>query len=873
MKVYNFKEILKQPHILQLLKQRYFMPIPEEIYEEYGGSEFEGEFVESWYLLAHRVALKMASALFVDELRNKRSEAITDEKLYEEFLETYEEFFDNIYELKYLPSSPMMFNALKGFPDKEIVYKDVRELKIQDVKDIANYVNNKAGYGSCYSMGLVEDSLEGIFQQSLYEQAVVFKGAGGFGVNFSNLRSKDAPVRTIEGNSSGACSFVDYFDLSTKIIALKSKHKRGANMFLLSSEHPEIYDFVNAKRDFNKWTKGNISVWTSHEFMNNLKNKRKHILRDPAFKEIQQEIDPANLWSVVVKNAVETAEPAFIFEGNIEDRNMFKGIEKINSVNPCAEYVNIDKTVCTLGSVNIYAFVEKDGSFDYKGFEKATYSLAKFLSYSIYANEYPLDILTTKSRAYNPIGLGFMGYATALTYYGFKYGEKKANTFLKSLTETQLDSCIRMSQNLAEIYRPFDRWEQTETAKTGKWYNTDKTINKPLFNSRLMAIAPTGSISFIAGVSSGIEPVFFWNTERRINPDMKNEYKVNVEDLGLKDYYQKIEMEIPMQEIDGKEFVDSTKLPSHCVTTQQLDLFSHLAPLKIVSDIIDMSISKTFNIKGHYTKQEWEEAIKVLSNAYDFNYEEFPKLDFDFGDNYVYQIVSDFYYLTWLLGIRGTSIYVDGSRIPILTDASKKEEVLEDEFSNFTNNITNFIKKNEEKVKSNRQKIFYKLAEDLSFEENGEIKKIVVEISIDENREPFELFLIPKNKSFEKSEMLNITGRLFSFLLRNNVPIDIPLKQMRKVKNSKNEKSFLFNIIADTIEKLIHIAKEQNTFQKAKEISLKEEDVVATAKGYLIHKKTNKKICPDCFRDGKEGNIVMKDGCVECVECGWTACN
>lgn len=856
-------KVLNMPHIEQLLKERYYFKISKKIYENYGGLKLnDKEYCENWDLLCRRVARKIASGFLYF---NAEIETV---KFW------YNKFYNNMYNLLFLPSSPFLFNALRGVNiDEEIIYKDVEKLTKQEWELIYKS-NGKGAFGSCYSMGMIEDSIEGIFQQALYEQATIFKSAGGYGVNFSKLRSKYAPVRSINGNSTGACSFIDLFDVNTNIIALHSNTKRGANMWILETKHPEIEDFINMKKQPGKWEKGNISVMINEGFMDSIKNNKEWILRDPTFPDtITFNKDPKQIWKEIIINATETAEPGIIFEENIEKSNNFKFVEKINSLNPCGEYINIDKTVCNLGSINLYAIYLSDNAEEL--LKEVTKNLGVFLSISIFANEYPLKILTERSRDFRPIGVGFMGFHSLNILKKIKYGSQESVKLLNFIIKNMLISLLEMSNELAKKYGTHKNFEKTKIFNTKKWVTeiNDKDINNKieeicnnggLFNSRFLSIAPTGSISYICNISSGIEPIFFYKMSRKINPGLENEYEVEICDFSF-----------------DKNLLENENKPDYYCVSQELSLFEHYNLIKELAKYVDMGISKTFNLKHFFTKEEYEKEkeifiknnkeLKILVEKTEKLFEDKIKEK----NNYVYNLVNLLYLSCYFDNIKGTTIYVDGSRVAVISDAVKKQQT-EDEFTNienFENLINNKIIHTEKKQKE-RKKIHYRIVEEVEFfDKKNKKNKIYVELSIDKNKKPFELFIIPSPNSNEYCEISNAIGRLFSFLLRNDVPIEIPVKQLRKVRDENGNRSFFTNLIADSVEKLLTLVNEENSFEKVDEISKLEEDLVLTQKGYYINKKTNEEICSVCYSLNKsKGNIIHNDGCVSCSECGWSAC-
>ncbi len=1014
-RIYDGTTHVKSPHVRRLLLERYYFKLPpslvekldDEFYEEHTlkiewredrntGLKFEvylydledGEpvFTESFKALARRTAKRIASGLLnVDSLVWEGSpedyplpkfirEASDEDKLH--LLNEISRMFEfAIYHKIWLPSSPFMMNAGRAAmddPEKlKLLYKDYEEMELRDYMKISKLKD--PAYGSCYAMGTIEDDIKSIFDM-LYYQAEIFRHAGGFGVNFGKLRSKYAWVSTIKGRSSGPLMFMRLFNEVTYIIALHATTKRGANMFLLNVDHPEIMEFINMKTDFENGYQNikyaNVSVALNERFIETLLSGDEWKVVDPHDPSISFGIDSRKIWSSLVFNATLHAEPGLLNLSAVNRDNPLADVEPITSVNPCGEFTGFDKSVCVLGSVNLYSMlVERNGkiAFDHRGLESAVRSLHLFLTLAGAANEYPLDILTRKTRMYRNTGVGYMGLASTFVMLNQAYGSEESFETFRRIMRTFSRAVVKSSVNLADLIGPHAHFDKNRFVMKGKdlkrlfsWHpdgekfddektyyvwnthNPDAVIELPdgakIANARLMAIAPTGSISYICQVSSGVEPLFSLAYTRRINPDLPSEYTVVVYDSSLEDYMRhymgKDENEIReiINRIANFDIPEEIENSPVLVTTSQVGLAQRIAILTLSNLYIDMNTSMTFNIQrdtklgdleklGEYEEPflrnayarflenrfEIREMLEkdILQNPHNMSAflhfismdptipkntaEELSEMLMDLREGMttpseilskikgrkeyekaisIIQAVSDFYLLSLLLDIKGTTIYVEATRTPILKLRRRKKTAKE--------NVTIFdiggLKiamdtKTRHLVPKKRPAIIPSLKKEVKFKINGDIKKMYVELGYTEDDEPFEVFFRSTMTTKEYTELFNTAGRLMSLAMRSGVDVNETLRQLRKVKNWKNEYSPITRVMADVVEEIVGVLRAKGS---AKENLMNLEETKSnwtlTPKGYYIDERGTPR-CPVC---GSE--LAMKDGCAECRSCGWTAC-
>jgi len=518
----------------------------------------------------------------------------------------------------------------------------------------------------------------------------------------------------------------------------------------------------------------------------------------------------------------------------------------------CSEYNGLDHTVCNLGSINIYSMIDYETKLIDLGLMKDTIlSAVYYLNLALLANEFPTEELTKRSLDFRPIGLGFMGLGSAFIRLGYKYGGSASQKFTTNFMDYFMYYTIMGSNN---FYKDsgvlFKHYEESDYAKGNFFFTNTKfakeikaLLKDGITNSRLAAIAPNGSIpKIVAGtisskastLSGGVEPLFDLAYTRRVNPDTNKEYTIDEVDLGVYDTFR----DLGYSDEDISNLLkDSDKLnevfkEERWTTAKNLSVDEHLSILKIVTDSIDMQASKTVNLPATYT------------------------------ENMLY----DFYLKAYDMGLKGLTVYVDGSRSGIL---ESKKKAVNPEFVvdlNFT--------KQGKILPKERPVIIPSLKKTIKFNEEGKkITSIInIEVGFDDNNNPFEVFIRSTTSTKEYTELFNAIGRLVSLSLRSNADIETILKQIKKIKNWKNEYSVIAKVIAEAVSELVTIGKYKS--KKKREDTIKEinkHDLVATPKGYLVDPNTGDAYCPSCYAKEGEG-LNFSNGCITCTSCGWSGC-
>ncbi len=381
-------------------------------------------------------------------------------------------FYDMMVDSKFLPNSPTLMNAGKG---------------------------NQLQYSACYVLP-VGDSMEEIFD-AVKSAAIIHKSGGGTGFAFSRLRQKDAVVTSTGGKASGPVSFLRVFNGATEAVK-QGGTRRGANMGILRIDHPDILEFIECKLD-GGIVNFNISVAATDRFMDAIQKGEEYELIAPHNGEVVSRLPARDVFDRIVRAAWQTGDPGMVFLDriNASPANPTPEIGMIEATNPCGEQPLLPNEACNLGSINVAMFARRqaDGEWavDWTELERVVRLSVRFLDDVIEVNPYPLPEIDETVKANRRIGLGVMGWADLLFRMGIAYDSQPALDLGDRLMAFINEKAHDQSAKLAEERGPFPNWSRS-IYKHGR----------PLRNSTVTTIAPTGTISMIAGCSSGVEPAF-----------------------------------------------------------------------------------------------------------------------------------------------------------------------------------------------------------------------------------------------------------------------------------------------------------------------------------------------------------------------------
>jgi ribonucleoside-diphosphate reductase alpha chain len=527
----------------------------------------EGTIVETPDELFRRVANHIAKAEFTYGNAG-------DAKEWEE------KFYNLITELKFLPNSPTLMNA--GMPMGQL--------------------------SACFVLP-VEDSIESIFT-TLKNTALIQQSGGGTGFNFSALRPEGDFISSSSGSASGPVSFIKIFDAATENIKQGGK-RRGANMGIINIDHPDIEEFISVKRTEGVLSNFNISVGIYDSFMLAVENNLKWQLKHPGSGKIIKEIPARKLWNIITENAWSSGDPGLVFLDAINKSNPTPEFGKITCTNPCGEVPLLAYEACNLGSIDVSKFITSgDKEIDWKNLEDTIRIAVRFLDNVIEMNNYIIPEIKSVVSGNRKIGLGIMGWAEMLIKLRIPYNSEEALQLAEKLMSFVNEKSKDTSVDLTKQRGTFKNWEKSIYSP-----------HIPIRNATRTSIAPTGTISIIAGTSSSIEPLFALAFHRENVLD--NETLDDINPLFVQ--YLK-ESNLYSEEIINKVRQNGTlsqiNLPEEVKklfkTSLEIEPIWHIRHQVAFQKYTDNAVSKTINMPAEATQEG-------ISDAYMFAWKQKAK--------------------------------------------------------------------------------------------------------------------------------------------------------------------------------------------------------------------------------------------------------
>lgn len=705
-------------------------------------------------------------------------------------------------------------------------------------------------YYNCYVLPSPPDSREGILS-NLSQMVEIMAHGGGVGINLSSLRPRGARVKKVNGYSSGPINWAELYSVATHDIIQQGGSRRGALMLMLWDWHPAVEEFINVKRDLSRVTGANLSVCVSDKFMEAVDKDEewdfvfpdldepdydkewKGYLNDWKAKgrkvKVYKTVKARDLWNQICEAAWSSAEPGVVFMERCNKWYNNYYFNRVNCVNPCGEEPLPEYGVCNLGSINLAAFVDEEGDFDYELLENHIGVAVRFQDNVIDADVYIFpEIRKTQLNGERRIGLGTMGLGDALIKMKLRYGSEEALSVIEKIYRLIRDSAYKASAELAREKGSFPKFDRYKYLSGYFVKQLPEEIRRKIKkhgirNSLLLMQAPTGSTSLMAGVSSGIEPVFEFSFVRR---DRLGEHKI---------YH-------PLFEEWKKHHADEP-IPDYFVSAADLTAPDHVKVQAVIQKYVDASISKTVNAPKTFTVED----VKTL---YEQAYE---------------------------LGCKGITFMREGSRPGVLEREGTEEQKEKGKSTAMVNGEPREIPF----PPINRRPL---VVQGATYKMQTPVGKSFVTINTSPQGEPVEVFINVGKGGSDIAAMAEALGRMVSLVFR----IASPLPGEERVKSvlyhlsgigggkstgfGKERVRSLPDAVAKVLGIHFNIKLGNGVYPEVNgEINGEakmEEHIVAPSAQLALTPPVHLDICPDCG----DAALAHEEGCKKCYSCGYSEC-
>jgi ribonucleoside-diphosphate reductase alpha chain len=727
----------------------------------------------------------------------------------------------------------------------------------------------------------VEDALSngqnGIYD-TLRSMALIHQSGGGTGFSFSRLRPKGSMVRSTTGVASGPVSFMKLYDASTDAVK-QGGTRRGANMGILRVDHPDILEFISCKEDLTQVTNFNISVAVTTEFMDAVRARTSYALKDPHSGQVVGELDANIVWDKMILGAWRTGEPGCFFVDEANRYNPVPHLGSYEATNPCGEQPLLAYDVCNLGSINVGMYV-RDGVMDWDAFRRDIHLSTHLLDNIIDVNKYPLIEIDTLSKRIRRIGLGIMGFADMLVRLGIPYDSAEGVAMGRRVMEFLDVESKKESERLAKERGPFSEWARSiwgpdETCARDKEGRRIRPMQM-LRNCNVTTVAPTGTISILAGCSSGLEPLFavafMRNQAGVMMPDVNEDFVAIAKKEGW--YSDSL-----MERIAREGRVNFPEVPERWqrvfVTANAISPEWHVRMQAAFQEHCDSAISKTTNF-AHTATVEDVRAIYEL--AYDLN-------------------------------AKGVTVYRDGSRDNqvLSTGATEKakaerEGKADPAEKRAMGELQGQMAELHAELERTKKALFDAEAENLgrrakrarpdklrstSIRKETPLGTMYVHISEDDRGQPFEVFVNLGKAGGAAMADVEAMGRLISLALRSGIPLMEVHRQLRGIASDRpiglgpNKVLSVPDAIGIALEEWwrekqgVQQELMSDAGPRAGNVPVMEQVTVSKngqqgeqlTAGDAGYSETFMGTCPDCG-----SQLEYAEGCVKCHVCGFSEC-
>ena len=714
---------------------------------------------------------------------------------------TATEFYRLMTSLEFLPNSPTLMNA-------------GREL---------------GQLSACFVLP-VGDSMEEIFD-SVKNAALIHKSGGGTGFSFSRIRPKNDVVKSTKGVSSGPISFMTVFDAATETVK-QGGTRRGANMGILSVDHPDILDFVTCKQQNDRLNNFNISVAITDPFMEAVDKDGEYDLVSPRRREVVKSLSARRVFETIVNMAWKNGDPGIIFLDRINQYNPTPHVGMVESTNPCGEQPLLPYESCNLGSINLARMIAPNGkALDYDKLRHTVQQAVHFLDNVIDVNKYPLEKIGQQTRANRKIGLGVMGFADLLLELGIPYSSDQAVRLGETVMQFITDEGRKVSEELAKERGAFPNFK-------GSIY--DRPGQAPVRNATVTTIAPTGTLSIIAGCSSGIEPLFGLTFVRRVM-DGAELLEVNpvFERVAKEEGFYSDELMKEIAEHGGctgvptvPEDVQRVFVTAHDITPEW-----HIRMQAAFQKYTDNAVSKTVNFPHSATQDD----------------------------------VKKVYMMAYKLGCKGVTIYRDGSRDEQVLSTGATEKARQAAAAGQQVTVASASPElAEEKKPRNRPALTHGVTQKLPTGCGN------LYITINEDEEGIcEVFSTMGKSGGCAASQSEAVSRMVSLALRSGISIDSIIKQVKGIRCPSpawGEGGSILSCPDAIARALERYTKDAPGHRHQNVRAVPAQPTVAYASSDCLKggNKNNLGLCPECPDCGSL--LEFGEGCAFCRGCGFSKC-
>ncbi len=715
-----------------------------------------------------------------------------------------ERFYRVMRRLEFLPNSPTLMNA----------GRELQQLS------------------ACFVLP-IEDSLDSIFTK-VKETALIHKSGGGTGFAFSRLRPEGDVVGSTGGVASGPVSFINAFDAATDVVK-QGGTRRGANMGILHVTHPDVLSFIKSKEDGTHLSNFNISVAVTEDFMVKAEKGEDYDLVNPRTGQVSGRLNAGEVFQQMTELAWRTGDPGIVFLDRINRDNPNPQLGDIESTNPCGEQPLLPYESCNLGSLNLARMVRytaDDVEVDWERISEVITTAVHMLDCVIDMNVYPIQEIADMSRRTRRIGLGVMGWSDLLIQMGVRYDSVEALELASEVMRFIKEESYRASCELAESRGPFPEWENSA-------YNVGPA-STPMRNSAPVTIAPTGTISIIAGASSGIEPLFALSYVRNVMDNTRL--------------------------VEGNAFLEAVARHEGFYSPE---LMEHLASVGSLEELdVPGWVKDVFRV-SHDIDPRWHVRMQAAFQEYTDNA---VSKTINFSHDATVEDVAEAYRSAYTLGCKGITVYRDGSKAEqVLSTGNAVQESGEGSLTDSDDPDAVKIIGLGSRVPRRRPRQIHGITERVRTGHGN----MYVTVNMDSDGLPFEVFGAMGKAGGCDAALLEAVSRLVSLALRAGIEPSEVTRQLRGITCCPAWDNGVLvgsgpDAVALVLDNIASGGNARDGVPAGVQLSLAGGPTENGTNGYSsapTYPAGFSQRCPEC-----NGGVVNQEGCLTCYSCGWNKC-